>query len=81
MKIYKVNYYENTNSSHGFSYHTSLSEAKKKYNEFKKQYPDCFDGIPEDGVMTGISVIDIEKPNLKTVIKLLNSHANHADNG
>lgn len=81
MKIYKVNYYENTNSSHGFSFHASRAEAKKKYNKFKKDYPDCLEGLAEDGISTGISIIEIEKLNLKTVIGLLNNHAEHPDNG
>lgn len=74
MKIYKVNYESHQESSQGYSYHSSNIDAKKALSKFKKVAKDDFN--PDSGI------IEIETPiSAKAIIKLLNAHAKHNDNG
>ena len=76
MKIYRVCYYNESDSSQGFSYHRSKADAKKALAEFKKQEDTNFDG--------GRSCID-EFINVeisaKGIIYILDMCAAHPDNG
>lgn len=75
MKVYRVCYYNNSDSSQGFSYHTSKAEAASKLSKFKKQEGENFDSDRSSIDMEDIPIGKIE------FLKLLNQWGSHPDNG
>lgn len=74
MKIYRVAYYNNSDSSQGYSYHTNGAEAKTALSKFKKQQGENFDDR-SDIVMKDVPIGKDE------FLRLLNQWAIHPDNG
>lgn len=76
MKLYRVAYYNHSDSSQGFSFHSSKKDATKELGDFKKQEGDNFDDdrscVDE---LTGI------KPTKAGILDLLRTVAGHPDNG
>ena len=75
MRFYKVDYQSFADSSCGFDWFTTKADAEKAAYDW--EFQDGESSIDEWAI---ISVIDIE-PNKAGILKALNSHARHPDNG
>lgn len=74
MKIYQVSYLSHSEGSHGFSFHSSMKEAKKRLSEFKQKTKSDFNDQSE--------VRCLRFPATKRgVLQVLNIYASHNDNG
>ncbi len=86
MKIYKAFYYSKQESSQGFSFHTSMSTAKKALSKFKNtcrlfENPETYEEENDfDDTRSRIEQIEL-KCTLKGIVETLNIHASHNDNG
>ncbi len=75
MKIYRVEYYNQSDSSQGFEYVSNKAEAEKLLNEFKKSQGDNFEVERSGIVMKEIAIGKYE------FLKILNIWGSHPDNG
>lgn len=75
MIIYKVDFYNESDSSRGSSWHSSKSEAEKEMQSFKEREGDNFD----DG-RSSVSAYEF-KLSKKGVLDLLSVVAVHPNNG
>lgn len=73
MKIYKVTYFSGYNSSEGYSYHNTYKEAEKSYNEYRNNND-------SDEEITKIEEINFYFSKAE-IVRLLNEHGSHNDNG
>lgn len=75
MKIYRVGYFINSESSQGFGYFSNKKDAKASLVEFKEKEGEDYD----DG-RSSIQELKIEL-NKKSVLSFLNAWSSHPDNG
>lgn len=74
MKIFRVAYFNNSDSSQGFDFFTNKAEAERELKKWEKDQGDNFDD------RSGIDVEDIAIGKYE-FLKLLKKWASHPDNG
>lgn len=89
MKLYRVNYFDQSTGSHGFGWYTSRAQAERiasKYVRDNAPEPETGDAYVDlYRNRTGVDRPEVEEVEFeltkRSVLALLQAYAAHADNG